>query len=204
MLARLFDDRQTGFYVDVGAHHPVRFSNTHRFYLRGWRGINIDPRDGFRADFDRERPRDVNLNCGVSDVPGELTYHEFNEPALNSFDAALSAQRDGLRGYRITRRRSIQVRPLRDILDEHLPPGQPITFLTVDVEGHDLQVLESNDWGTFRPEAVVIEINGSLQLDELDTDPACAFLKRFGYRPVSKLIKSVVLADEDLRRRFDN
>ena len=55
----------TGFYIDIGAHHPFRYSNTHLFYLKGWHGINIDPRPGIAADFSRYRPNDINLEVGV-------------------------------------------------------------------------------------------------------------------------------------------
>ena len=42
VLKRIFDKQTKGFYIDVGAHHPKRFSNTYNFYLKGWKGINID------------------------------------------------------------------------------------------------------------------------------------------------------------------
>ena len=43
VLSRIFSDKNKGFYVDVGAHHPIRFSNTYKFYKLGWHGINIEP-----------------------------------------------------------------------------------------------------------------------------------------------------------------
>src|SRR5215510_10661697 len=46
ILARLFEGQRRGFYVDVGAHHPRRFSNTFLLYRRGWRGLNIDAAPG--------------------------------------------------------------------------------------------------------------------------------------------------------------
>jgi hypothetical protein len=45
-----------GFYVDVGAYHPFKHSNTYLLYRAGWRGINIDPRPGSKALFDKHRP----------------------------------------------------------------------------------------------------------------------------------------------------
>jgi len=42
ILLRIFEKKRIGFYVDVGSHHPFRFSNTYLFYRLGWRGINID------------------------------------------------------------------------------------------------------------------------------------------------------------------
>ncbi len=57
LLRSIFVDKSTGFYVDVGAYHPQRFSNTNHFYLAGWRGINIDAMPGSMEPFHQFRPR---------------------------------------------------------------------------------------------------------------------------------------------------
>src|SRR5690349_6569807 len=90
ILARLLQDTPTGFYVDVGAHDPFRFSNTAYFYARGWSGINTEPDPDGCATLRRFRGRDRTLNIGVANTPGKLTYHRFYEPALNTFDAKLA------------------------------------------------------------------------------------------------------------------
>ncbi|MBP1652581.1 MAG: hypothetical protein H6Q26_2738, partial [Bacteroidetes bacterium] len=84
ILKRIFDNKQNGTYVDVGAHHPFRVSNTYIFYKKRWKGINIDPNPGSKAMFDRYRPLDTNLEMGVSSTRQHLTYHIFNDPALNT------------------------------------------------------------------------------------------------------------------------
>ena len=76
VLHRLFEGQATGIYVDVGAHHPFRFSNTCLLHTRGWRGINIDATPGSMAQFQRFRPRDVNLELGVAAEPAELEFFE--------------------------------------------------------------------------------------------------------------------------------
>src|SRR6185436_8799288 len=91
LLARLFEHDAQGIYVDVGAHHPFRFSNTCLLSKKGWRGINIDARPGSMRLFQRFRPNDVNLELGVSEHPGHLEFYVFAEPALNTFDAALAS-----------------------------------------------------------------------------------------------------------------
>src|SRR5687768_10814903 len=93
ILLRLFDGDLPGVYVDVGAHHPFRFSNTCLLFERGWRGINIDARPGSMAAFRRARPRDINLEIGISERPAELEFFLFEEPALNTFDRALAEAR---------------------------------------------------------------------------------------------------------------
>ena len=68
--------KKEGFYVDVGSYDPIRFSNTYYFYRQGWRGINIDPMPGSKKIFDDRRPRDINIEVGISDRPGvERYYH---------------------------------------------------------------------------------------------------------------------------------
>src|SRR5690554_6253894 len=66
LLEKLFEGKNDGFYVDVGAHHPRRFSNTYLLYRRGWRGINIDAMPGSMAEFRRLRGRDINLEIPIS------------------------------------------------------------------------------------------------------------------------------------------
>src|SRR6185437_4393165 len=70
VLAREFEGKTKGFFVDVGAHHPIRFSNTFKFYLQGWRGINIDAMPGSIAFHARVRLEDINLEVPISNVAG--------------------------------------------------------------------------------------------------------------------------------------
>jgi len=87
VLARILGELgiTTGFFVDIGAHHPARFSNTYYFYRRGWRGINVDALPGTKRLFQRMRSRDITIECGVGSQEGVLKYFAFNEPALNTF-----------------------------------------------------------------------------------------------------------------------
>lgn len=184
MLLSLYYEgkKHKGFYVDVGAHHPYRFSNTAYFYKRGWRGINIEPTPSLFKAFPRRRRRDINLNVGIGN--GEkLTFYVFNEGALNTFDPALAKERDGKihlgRQYKIIDRIEVQTRTLADILDKHLPAGTPIDLLTIDVEGMDFAVLKSNDWTRYLPQFILVECES--ELDDLSDDEIYQFLHAKGY-----------------------
>jgi FkbM family methyltransferase len=146
-----------GFYVDIGAHHPFRFSNTALFYRKGWKGINIEPTPHLIKLFHKHRKRDINLQAAVSDQSGSLTFFEFNEPALNGFDEKLSLERASMPQYQLISKRDIPVFTLKDILDRHMPNDQSIDFFTIDVEGHDLNILKSNDWEKYKPTFILIE-----------------------------------------------
>lgn len=87
IMRRLLSGKKDGFYVDIGAHHPFRFSNTYHFYKQGWRGINIDARPKIMRTFDRMRPRDTNIECAIGETEGYLDYYCFAEPAFNGFNS---------------------------------------------------------------------------------------------------------------------
>jgi FkbM family methyltransferase len=184
VLNRLLEGQTQGFYVDVGAHHPVRFSNTYMFYKRGWCGINIDAMPGSMSKFNKVRPRDINIECGVAGTSGKLMYHRFNEPALNTFDAA-EAEHKNKPPYQMVDIVEVAVERLDALLARHLPAVKQIDFLSVDVEGKDEEVLRSNDWNRYRPRYILAE---TLRTDMLNlvNCPVVQFLKSVGYTPVAK------------------
>lgn len=78
ILQRIFENKPNGFYIDLGAHHPRRFSNTYLFYSQGWRGVNIDAMPGSMIEFNKERSGDLNLEVGIELKESFLGYHVFN------------------------------------------------------------------------------------------------------------------------------
>lgn len=188
ILRRFFADKRSGFFVDVGAHHPQRFSNTYYFYKRGWSGINIDAMPGSMGPFNRLRPRDINVEAAIAREPKDLTFFIFDEPALNTLDEGLARSREDL-GYRIVANQTVRTRPLSDLLAEHVPAGQPIDFLSVDVEGFDLDVLKSNDWERFRPTYILIECLG-LDLHALANQETVRFVSDQRYEMVAKTLNT--------------
>jgi FkbM family methyltransferase len=196
ILLRLFGNAHRGFYVDVGAHHPFRFSNTCALYQRGWHGINIDADPDAIEAFRRERPRDINLSLGVLVTPGQSTLHVFSDPALNTFDEALAREREGLPGYRLVAKRDVPTERLDAILAAHMPAGSTVDVLNVDAEGRDLEVLRSNDWRRFRPRCVLVEARIS-GLDELGSNPTNIFLSEQGYRLHAKTVNTLVYVRRD-------
>ena len=66
ILNRIFEDEASGLFVDVGAHHPKRFSNTFLLYKKGWHGINIDPLPGSMKIFKKQLKREVDLKLCIT------------------------------------------------------------------------------------------------------------------------------------------
>jgi len=190
ILQRLFEPQCQGYYVDVGAHHPQRFSNTYIFYTRGWHGINIDAMPGSMRLFNKYRPKDSNIECGIGETECVLQYYMFNEPALNGFSQTLSDQRHhAASNYQVIKTIPVPVRRLENVLAEWLPSSQQIDFLTVDAEGLDLQVLRSNDWDRYRPRYVLVEVLGS-SLSSIEQDATSQFLASVGYEIFAKCVQT--------------
>ncbi|KAA2239912.1 FkbM family methyltransferase [Chitinophaga agrisoli] len=184
ILKRIFHAQEEGTYVDVGAHHPFRFSNTYLFYKMKWRGINIDPMPGSRKLFQKYRPLDTNLELGVSATRQELTYAIFNEPALSTFSADKIREYSSNPQYRVVRRQQVPTWPLADILDQYLGHTH-IDFLTIDAEGLDMEVLRSNNWVKYRPRYVLVE-SQPLELTRIEDSELCLFMEEVGYRIFAK------------------
>lgn len=191
ILNELLQNKSNGFYVDIGAHHPRRFSNTHLFYKKGWRGINIDAMPGSMKVFKRERPRDINLELGVSGRKGNMVYYMFDEPALNGFSGELSKERDKESNFKIIGKKKINTYPLSTILDRYLPKGEKIDFISIDVEGLDLVVLKSNNWKKYSPKYVLIEYL-NIDIESIMKDPLYSFLSKKGYKIVAKTFRTLI------------
>jgi FkbM family methyltransferase len=178
-----------GFYVDIGAHHPYRFSNTAYFYKKGWRGINVEPSPTLFHSFQKHRKKDININAGVSSGNVSMPFYVFNDQALNTFDEKIAKERDSNNDrYKIVLIIDIQTCTLKDILENHLPKNQNIDFLTIDVEGLDLAVLKSNDWNKFQPEFILVECDADF--DNYNQDETFRFLKEQNYKMVGRTKRS--------------
>lgn len=199
LFSRILDNEYSnirkGFYVDVGAHHPHRLSNTNLLFERGWNGINLDAMPGSMTPFVMERPDDISLELAVG-TEGTLDFYVFDDPVLNGFLDADTLQEHLDRGVKLLETKKIKVRPLSSILDEYLPKGQPIALLNVDAETKDLDVLMSNDWNKYRPKFIMVEVF-DFNFDKPYNSKICKFLKSKGYKIRSKLYASMLFERDD-------
>ena len=145
--------RRDGFYVDVGAFHPTSLSNTLWLYEQGWNGINVDATPGVKEMFDLERIRDTNLHLAISDKDGPVTFYSYGHSVLNTLE---STKVNWSQNPAMVQ---VEALTLASLLDTYLPQGKQVDILSVDVEGHDLLVLRSNNWEKYRPELVLAELH---------------------------------------------
>lgn len=154
ILRRLFHHVERGFYIDAGAWDPDQDSVTKHFYDRGWSGLNIEPVPRFHERFVRKRPRDINLNCVVSDTEGELTFKEYGESGLSTLCEQFRPETVIGMGFP---RSEYKVRSatLASLVREWRI--SEVHFLKIDVEGAERQVLLGADLRSFRPRVILVE-----------------------------------------------
>jgi FkbM family methyltransferase len=189
-----------GFYIDIGAYHPIHLSNTQWFYEQGWHGINIDATPGSMKSFDKIRKHDINIETGVSDTRGEMEFHLFGTTStVNRLRAPNISEPDELEGS--GKMIKITVQPINELLDMYVTPGQHIDFITMDVEGHELKILQSLDFEKYAPDFFLIEELDFVNKDFMEyyTSPIYALLRAKKYIVVAKTQRTVIFrAEKDI------
>lgn len=158
----------TGTYVDVGCNEPVRFSNTFNLYLRGWRGINIDANSELINECKKIRKKDISICAAVSDTEREVTFHKAKTSAVSTIDEDRLKEWEKLWTFADEDKEKVITKTLTSILDKNLPADTQIDLLTIDVEGHDFNVLKSLDLTRYRPKVIIIEIHSIDKILETD------------------------------------
>lgn len=138
-----------GVYIDVGANHPTRLSNTYLFYRSGLRGIVIEPADPLLQLHRSFRPGDVQIKTACGDRPTVAPFLHAASHVLSGFATPR------LKASPLLFKEYMPVLRLDDIV-----PGvtnEPIFLLSIDVEGYDMQVAQGACKTLTRSRFVIIE-----------------------------------------------
>ena len=163
-IQRLLEGHPIGRYIDVGAHHPFRFSNTALLNLKGWVGTNIDPNPLSISGFNLARPNDNNICAALGSGNYISKYYEFEESAVNTIseDMVKKYSSQGIFPRKITQ---TQVIDSKQFLEQTFTSDT--FFLSIDTEGMDLEILQNLDFKNFYSCWIVME-NQSLSLQEFE------------------------------------
>lgn len=154
-LLRCFGERPQGFYIDIGAGHPVFDNVSFAFYLRGWRGLAVEPNPHLARLARAVRPRDLNREVLVGAAPGAATFYRFRDFHGLSTTLASHARAAERETGHVPEPTVLPVTTLAALCREAAP--DTIDFLKVDVEGAEADVLAGADFARFRPRLVVVE-----------------------------------------------
>ena len=186
-INRYIGNVRNGFYIDIGAHHPVQRSNTCLLYQSGWRGINIDINEFSLDLFNYLRPDDINIQRAISDHNGEINFYfqkDFSQ--LNTTD--LHWAKENFNNNFQTKK--IKCQTINSLLDETKYKNKKINFLNIDVEGAEMKVLTNLDFKIYDPNTICVEILGYRHLNNVEQEIAIKkndiyiFLINMGYKKV--------------------
>lgn len=198
ILKYLFKKKKIGFYIDIGAFHPIISSNTYIFHKEGWRGINIDPFPNSMDIFKKLRPNDINLEIGIGQNDEIINYYKIGSGhhQMNGFNP--NFQENLFADFNIQEndivKIPLKVYPLKKVFEKYLPKNQKIDFMTVDVEGYEEKILISNDWIKYRPSIVMVE-NHKPMSDDLWNIPELKIMKQNNYSLAFKTPNELIFID---------
>jgi len=178
-INKFFKNKKKGFYVDVGAYHPLDASNTQLLYKKkNWNGINIDVNPLSIELFKYLRKDDLNLNIGVSDKKKFVKlYFRKKINMLNTLSKKL-AKIHFRNGFQ---EKTVKTNTLNNILELSKYKNKQIDFLNLDVEGNELNVLKSLNFKKYKPSLLCIEIHNHEEMYNQNSD----YLKR---NPIHKYL----------------
>ena len=158
-ILSFFDKGYKGKFLDIGCFHPTRHNNTYKMYKSGWRGINIDLNPLTIDLFNFARAKDININAAISDKEEIKTLYFVDElNTQNTLEAnhlSFLKNHHNLKEEEISQQ-EIKTKRLDRILDDY--NFNDIDFMNIDVEGHELHVLNSIDFLKYRVNFICIEM----------------------------------------------
>jgi FkbM family methyltransferase len=187
-----------GTYLDIGAGHPVSYSNTFYFYERGWSGICVEPNPDHHALYAIYRPRDKALNIGLGTQSETRCYHRFKQPLINGFYGQELVNRYISAGETYLGHSNVPCRSTREFLREHNPG--PVDLLNIDVQILETEILAAWDWEACSPKLICVKNHAVNIKSMLDTEVA-SILERAGYTVVCRgRFSAIFVANENLER----
>lgn len=143
-------------YIDIGSNYPHANNNTYFYYLKGGRGVLIEPNEGLCKISRNVRPEDVIINAGVKfDEQDEAMYFCFEDTGINTFDEERAKFMQS-RGHELIDKKTLKLVSLNEIFEKYFE-NETVDFMSLDAEGVDLQILKSINFDKYRPKVICVE-----------------------------------------------
>lgn len=190
-------------YLDIGANHPDMLSNTYYFYRQGCRGVCVEPNPVLWENFSAKRPGDIVLNVGIgSQAEATLPFYCFGPEAdgLSTFSEEQARRHELKYSCKVEKVLNVPVVEINSILREHF--GTPPDFMTIDVEGLDLEIIRSLDLSKHAPGVICAETH-DIGADKMGKDPAIRdYLTANGYFLYADTYLNSIFLRQDYHERF--
>ncbi len=154
ILEKIFKNQDKGIYIDVGCQHPIKNNNTYLLYKKGWEGINVDLDKDNIDLFNASRSKDNNFNKALSsDVNDVDLYFYHKKSPINTINKRTSE----FQKAKVSSIKKIKTDTLDNIILNTKYKNSSFDLLSIDVEGHELEVLKGFNLFKFSPNVIVVE-----------------------------------------------
>jgi FkbM family methyltransferase len=169
LLDVLFKDKPSGFFVEIGCIDGKRFSNSLTFEERGWNGLCIEAHAGYIDLLKRNRPNSIVVHCAVGEADEDnVPFFANSRGSLSTLDHSLETHfkeqfADFFTGFE---EQHVNKRQLDTLFREH--KISDIDFISLDIEGYEIEALKGLSLHKYRPRAFVVEADTKDQEARLD------------------------------------
>jgi FkbM family methyltransferase len=205
VLKYIFKNQKTGFFIDIGCNHPVYNNNTYLLHRKGWVGLNIDLDEECIKLFNQFRPDDINVNCAVSSInTNKDVYFYHNKSPINTLEKIYSEKHS----TKVKEIKKINALTLDTIINDNHLTDKQIDFLSIDVEGHELDVLKGFNIKKYNPKVIIVEFLDikikHLEIKNLDINKILSselynFLLLHNYSLVNWLHSDLIFVNKNFR-----
>ena len=203
IIDRLFRNNKKGIYLDIGCNHPIKHNNTYLLYERGWNGINIDLDKTSIDEFKKLRPKDINIQIGVSNYAGnkKVFYYHKRSP-LNTLSKKLKE-------YRIkkpTKTFNLQVDTLNNIIKKSKFKNKQINLMSIDIENHEYEALQNFNFKKYKIDLIVTEFTNlsgkkietfNLSISDIFKSKIYKLLIKNNYRLINWVNSDLIFANKN-------
>ena len=154
LINDIFKKQESGFYLDIGCQHPVKHNNTYKLHKKGWKGVNIDLDQDNIDLFNLSRPNDLNICRAVSSSSKEVELFFYHKKSpINTVEKKVS----NFQNAKVKEIKKITTNTLNNIIESSEFNNKKFDLMSVDVEGHELDVFIGFDLKKYAPNVIVVE-----------------------------------------------
>jgi FkbM family methyltransferase len=165
ILERIVGKNNGGFFVEFGATNGVTFSNTLYFENSGWAGLLVEPGKIWHSELVSNRNCLIDFRCVSNESNKLVEFNETQAPELSTI-AVYSDQDHHSSLRKEGKHYQVDTVSLLDLLREHQCPAF-ISYLSIDTEGSELDILESFDFSAYSIGIMSIEHNYTQNRDKI-------------------------------------
>lgn len=157
ILNEIFKGQESGFFVEVGCIDGRRFSNTLHFEEKSWKGICVEAHAGYIEMLRKNRPNSIICHCAAAEKEEDAVFYANARGSLSTLDRSQENKLKREFGKYFTGFEEQQIRKRR--LDSIFAECgvKEIDFMSLDIEGSEVEALRGIDFSKFKPTVLLVE-----------------------------------------------